>query len=107
MQETAGKAIINRTKYLEDLSEGHLKYEFKYLSSRILKHFIGVFHAYKGGGGLAMIRGGGVGRFYDGHSAGSLSRSTLRNDLINDSSKQLLEMVAIRGLMRKPLCVVL
>ena len=31
-----------------------------------------------------------------------VSRSTLRNDLINDSSKQLLQMLPIRGLTRKP-----
>jgi hypothetical protein len=71
MQEPAEKAILNRTQYLKDLSEGHLKYEFKYLSSWILKHFIGVFHAYKSGGGPVMLGGGVVGRFYDGHSAGS------------------------------------
>jgi hypothetical protein len=52
MHETEGKAILNRTKYRKDLSEGQIKYEFKYLSSRILKQFIGVFHAYKGVGGL-------------------------------------------------------
>jgi len=33
-----------------------------------------------------------------------VSRSTLRNDLINDSSKQLLQMLPIRGLTRKLLC---
>lgn len=36
-----------------------------------------------------------------------VSRSTLRNDLINDSSKQLLQMLPIRGLTRKPFCAVL
>lgn len=36
-----------------------------------------------------------------------VSRSTLRNDLINDSSKQLLQMVPIRGLTQKLFCAVL
>jgi hypothetical protein len=56
------------------------------------------------GEGRTEVLVGAVGRFYGGHSAGSLSRSTLRNGLINDSSKQLLQMVPIRGLTRKLLC---
>jgi hypothetical protein len=59
MQETAVKAILNRTKYLKNLSEEQIKYEFKYLSSRILQHFIGVFHAYMGGGGGPVMMEGG------------------------------------------------
>jgi hypothetical protein len=36
-----------------------------------------------------------------------VSRRTSRNDLINDSSKQLLEMVPIRGLTRSLFCGIL
>jgi hypothetical protein len=56
-QESAGKTLPNRTIYLGYLSERQIKYEFKYLSSTILKHFIGVFHAYKGVGRPVMTEG--------------------------------------------------
>jgi hypothetical protein len=91
---------------------GQLKYELKYLSHRICKHlgYVNILEMFSirsiGGGDLLWCwweKGG----FMTAIVQAVVSRSTSRNDLINDSSKQLLQMLPIRGLTRKLFCAVL